>query len=150
MDRCSRSKMPGAVANSLTDIHNTMMKFPFVVNGNCIHKGFCVSPQVKTQRIQVRWAWRSCSGASCNYPSIMLHVVGNISHSTVKMCRSSIMHSLSHNSQIKCFQAYVHMGVFLFLAHGSRDQSFSAPFTYILYIRSNKTICKNVRINCHV
>jgi hypothetical protein len=33
-------KDAGEVADSLTDIHNAMVKYLFVVNSNCIHKGF--------------------------------------------------------------------------------------------------------------
>jgi hypothetical protein len=33
-------KDAGVVAGSLTGIHNAMMKFLFVVNRSCIHKGF--------------------------------------------------------------------------------------------------------------
>jgi hypothetical protein len=41
MDRRIRSKMPaGAVAESLTGIHNAMVKWLFVLNRSCIHKGF--------------------------------------------------------------------------------------------------------------
>jgi hypothetical protein len=37
----------GVVADSLTGIHNAMVKYPFVVNRSCIHKGFQAYPQVK-------------------------------------------------------------------------------------------------------
>jgi hypothetical protein len=60
----------GAVADSLTGIHSAMCLF--VVNRTCIHKGLQVSPQVNIQRMQVRRAWRPCSGSSSTYPSRML------------------------------------------------------------------------------
>jgi hypothetical protein len=44
----------GAVADSLTGIHNMMVKCLFVVNRSCIHEGVQVPPQVKIQRIQIR------------------------------------------------------------------------------------------------
>jgi hypothetical protein len=31
-----------------------------------------VSPQVKTQRVQIWWAWRPCSVSSCAYPLVMI------------------------------------------------------------------------------
>jgi hypothetical protein len=37
----------GVAADSLTDIHNGMVKCLFVVNSSCIHEGFYVSPRVK-------------------------------------------------------------------------------------------------------
>jgi hypothetical protein len=53
----SVQKDAGAIADSLTGVDNAM-KWPFVVNRSHIW----VSPQ----RIQVRWAWRPCSG-SCSH-----------------------------------------------------------------------------------
>jgi hypothetical protein len=73
-------KNDGLVAVSLTGIHNTMCLF--VVKRSFIDKGVYVSPQVKAQRIQVRRSWRPCSGSSCTYPSGMIRVFENISHST--------------------------------------------------------------------
>jgi hypothetical protein len=37
------------VADSLTGIHNAMVKCLFIVNRSCIYKSFLVSPQVKIQ-----------------------------------------------------------------------------------------------------
>jgi hypothetical protein len=49
------------------------------------------------------------------YPSILIRVTENISHSTAKMCRSTIMHvqhSFRCNSQTKCFRTHVDMDIF--------------------------------------
>jgi hypothetical protein len=40
----------GAVADSLTAIHNAMVKCLFIVKRSTIHKGVYVSPQVQIQR----------------------------------------------------------------------------------------------------
>jgi Zn-finger nucleic acid-binding protein len=85
-------KDAGAVADSLPGIHNTMLKCFFVVNRIWIHKGFNVSPQVKIQRIKIWRARRSCSGSSPTHTSVLICVTENISHSTAKMCRSTITH----------------------------------------------------------
>jgi hypothetical protein len=69
-------KDAGADADSLTGIHNAIVKCLFVVNRSCIHRGFCVSPQVKVQRIEIwRGAWRPCSGSSSTYPSVILYIM---------------------------------------------------------------------------
>jgi hypothetical protein len=72
----------GAGSDSLTSIHSAMKWF-FVVNRSCIHKGVQVSPRVNIHRIQI-WcgAWMPCSGSSCTYPSVMTGVAENISRST--------------------------------------------------------------------
>jgi hypothetical protein len=82
----------GIAADSLTGIHNAMVKHPFVVKRSWLHKGFHVSPQAKIQRIQIWQAWRPCSGSSSTCSSAIIDVIENISHSTDKMCRSTIMH----------------------------------------------------------
>jgi hypothetical protein len=59
--------------------------------------------------------WRSCSGSSSTYPLVMIGVIGNILHSTAKMCQSTIKHvpySFSRNSQIKCFLTHVDVDIF--------------------------------------
>jgi hypothetical protein len=84
-------KDAGVVADSLTGIHNAVVKCLFAFKWSYIHKGFQMSPQVKTQRIQIWRAWRPRSGSSSTYPSGMIGVVENISQNTVKMCRSTIM-----------------------------------------------------------
>jgi hypothetical protein len=38
--RLDTSHHAGAVADSLTGIHNAMVKWLFVLNKSCIHKGF--------------------------------------------------------------------------------------------------------------
>jgi hypothetical protein len=105
-------KDTGVLADILTGIHNTMVKCLFVVNRICLYKGFSVSPQVKIQRIQIWGAWRPCSGSSTTYPSVMIGVIENISHSAAKTCRSTIMHSFSYNSQVKCFRTHVDTDIF--------------------------------------
>jgi hypothetical protein len=82
-------KDAGAVADSLTRIHNAMVKCLFVVNRSCIHKGLHLFPQVKIQGIQTWRAWRPCSRSSSTYPSVMRGVTENISHSAALMCRST-------------------------------------------------------------
>jgi hypothetical protein len=87
----------------------------FIVSRSCIHEGIWVSSQVKIQRIQVRRAWRPCSGSSSTYLSVMIGVIENISRSTAEMCRSTIMHvqySFSCKSQSKCFRMHVDVGFF--------------------------------------
>jgi hypothetical protein len=42
----------------------------------------------------------SRSGSSSTYPSVMIGATENTSHCTAKMCRNTIMHSSSHNSEI--------------------------------------------------
>jgi hypothetical protein len=69
----------GVVADTLTGIQNAVVKCLFVVNRSCIRKGIQVPPQVKIQRIQIRQAWRPCSGSSSTYPSVKKGVVENIS-----------------------------------------------------------------------
>jgi hypothetical protein len=82
-------KDAGAVADSLTGIHNAMVKCLFVVNRSCIHKGLQLFLQVIIQGIQTWRAWRSCSGSSSTYPSVVRGVTENISHSAALMCRST-------------------------------------------------------------
>jgi hypothetical protein len=98
-------KDAGVVANSLTRIHNTTVKCIFFVNRSCLHKRFQAPPQLK---IQIwRGARRPCNGSSSTYPSVMIAVTENISHSAADMCRSTVMHvqcSFSHNSQMKYFR----------------------------------------------
>jgi hypothetical protein len=47
-------KDAGVVADSLTGIHNAMVKCLFVVNRNCILKRFLDVPTADIQRIEVR------------------------------------------------------------------------------------------------
>jgi hypothetical protein len=125
----------GVVADSLTGIHSTMVKCLFVVNRSYIHKGVQVCPQVKIQRIQIwRWAWRPCSGCSCTYPSVMIGVAENISHSTTKICRSTVMQSFSYNSQIVSGHMLI-WTFFLVLVCGTRALILSTSFNCTLYIK---------------
>jgi hypothetical protein len=66
----------------------------------------------RAQRIQIWRAWRPCSGSSSTNLSVMINVTENTSHSTAKMCRSTIIHYFSYNSQIKCFRKHVDMDMF--------------------------------------
>jgi hypothetical protein len=75
------------VADSLTGIHNAMVKHLFAINRSCVHRSVYVSPHLQVQRFEVRWAWRSCSGSASTYPSGGIGVIENISHSTDKLCR---------------------------------------------------------------
>jgi hypothetical protein len=67
-------------------------------------------------RIQIwRGAWRSCSGSSSTYPSVMIGVTENIFHSVAKMCKSTTTHaqySFSYNSQIKYCRTHADMDIF--------------------------------------
>jgi hypothetical protein len=83
----------GVVVDSLTGIYNVTVKSLFVVNRSCIHtQRFSGVPTVKIQRIQLWWAWRPCSGFSSTRTLVMTGVNENFSHSTAKLCRSTIMH----------------------------------------------------------
>jgi hypothetical protein len=112
-----------------------MVKCLFVVYSCCIHKGFLVSPQVKIQKIQIRWAWRPCSGSSSPSPSVMIGVIENISHSTAKMSGNWIGYDSIHSgiTQNKCFRTEVDMDNFSCFVCGTRARSFSPPFSYTLY-----------------
>jgi hypothetical protein len=83
-------KNAGVVSDSLTGIQSAMVRCLFVVNRSCIHKGIYVFPQTKIQVIQIWQAWRLCNGPSSTYPSVRIGVTDNISHSTARMCRSTI------------------------------------------------------------
>jgi hypothetical protein len=131
-------KDAGVVVDSLTGIRNAIVKRHFVVNRSCIHKGFSVSPQVKIQRIQIWRAWRPYSGSSCTHPSVMIGVIENIWHSAAKMCRSTIMHSFSYKSQMKCFRTHADIDIFLVLVRGTRAQNLSTTFCYTLYKKPSK------------
>jgi hypothetical protein len=87
-------KDAGAVTDSLTGIHNAIVKCLFIVNRSCIHKGFYVSLQVKIQRIQVWRAWRPCSGFSSTYPSVMIGVILRTSRiARLKCAGATAMHA---------------------------------------------------------
>jgi hypothetical protein len=138
-------KDAGAVVDSLIGIHSVMVKCLFVVNSSCVHKGVCVSPQVKLERIQMWRAWRPCSGPSSTYPSVMIGVIENISHSTAKICRSTIMHFFSYNLQIRCFRASIDMDILFLSWHMElvpsvcRHLSVTFCINIILYTVSQRT-----------
>jgi hypothetical protein len=69
-----------------------MVKCLFIVHRNCIHKDISVFSRVKMQRFQIWRAWKPCRGSSSTFPSVIICVTENISHSTSKMCRGDIMH----------------------------------------------------------
>jgi hypothetical protein len=126
--------------DSPTGIHDVMVKCLFVDNRSCMHKGFQVSPQVKIQRIQIWRVWRPCSGSSSTYPSVMIGVTKNISHSTAKMCSSTIMHSFSSNSQIKRFRTHVDVGIFWFGMRNSWPKHVCIFQLHLLYVIHGITI----------
>jgi hypothetical protein len=72
------------LADSLRDIHNAMMKCLFVFNSSCIHKGFFGVPIGKCSE--------DSSLGSVEAMHLFIGVIGNISHRTAKMFRSTIMH----------------------------------------------------------
>jgi hypothetical protein len=82
------------VAGSLTGIHKAMVKCLFIVNRTAYTRVSRCPHRQKSRGFKSLGAWRSCSGSSSTYPSVMIGVIENISHSTAKMCRSTIMHVL--------------------------------------------------------
>jgi hypothetical protein len=83
-------KDAGVVADSLTGIHSAMANCLFVVNRSYIHKGFYVSstginPEDSNLASVEVMQWVLL------YLSIG-HDIENISHSSAKTCRSTIVH----------------------------------------------------------
>jgi hypothetical protein len=76
-------KVSGLVENSLTGIHNAKVKCLFVVNRSCRHRGFCVSPHVKIQRIQI---WRGA------WSPLRIHPPRQVLLGTSRTARTTIMH----------------------------------------------------------
>jgi hypothetical protein len=74
-------KDAGAVADSLTGIHSSMVKCFFVVSRMCICKGSQFSENLK---IEIRRAWRPCSEFSSTYPHVIMDAIENIYYSTEK------------------------------------------------------------------
>jgi hypothetical protein len=62
------SKDAGAVADSLTGIHSAMVK----CQQELLTQEYLDVPTGKTLRIQIRRAWRPCSGSSSTYPPVMI------------------------------------------------------------------------------
>jgi hypothetical protein len=87
--------MPGAgvVADSLTRIHNAIVKYLLAVNRSCIEKFLDVQP---------------CSESFFTYPSFMISVKENISHSKAKISDKWI----SHNSSLSAITKKI-----MFLGH---------------------------------
>jgi hypothetical protein len=72
----------GVVADSLTGIHDALVKCRLVANTSCIHKGFQASLQAKIKRIEIWRGWRPTSVSFSTCPSVMIGVTENFSHST--------------------------------------------------------------------
>jgi hypothetical protein len=127
----------GVVADSLTGNHNSMSKCLFVINRSFSGMGIQVPPPVNIQRIQIWRAWKSCSGSSSTYPSVMIGVVENISHGAAKMTdnwidHDSILSAIAHKLNIS-IQMLIRI-FFLLLVCGTRAQNLSATFSYTLYM----------------
>jgi hypothetical protein len=75
------------VADSLRGIHNVTVKFLFIANRNSIGVSTGTNPEdLNLESVEViQWA-------SSTYPSVLIGVIENISHSAAKICRSIIMH----------------------------------------------------------
>jgi hypothetical protein len=78
---------------------------PLPGNGHMRHNIMYVEPRkrhLKIQRIQVRRAWRPCSGSSSAYPSTMTCVIENISHTTPKCAGapSRILPTIAHKLNV--------------------------------------------------
>jgi hypothetical protein len=84
-------KHASVVADSLTAIHNAMAKCLFVVNRICIH-GYLSAPTGKNPEDSNLASVEAMQWASSTYPSVMVGVIENISHSNAKMCRGTTMH----------------------------------------------------------
>jgi hypothetical protein len=78
--------------------------------GAAYTQGVQVSLRLNIQRSEVRWTWRPCTKSSSTYPSGMKRCQW---HSTAEVCRSTIMHFFSCNSQIKCFLTHYWATLFL-------------------------------------
>jgi hypothetical protein len=86
------------VADSLTGIHSALQKCLFVVNRRCIKRVLGV-PTGKHSDDSNLGNVEAMQWVLLYYPSLMVGVTENISHSADKMCRSAIMHvphSCSH------------------------------------------------------
>jgi hypothetical protein len=59
--------------DSLTGIHNAMVKCLFIVSSMCIHKCLKMS-NVKIKRVEVRRTWRPCSGSASTYRCCREHL----------------------------------------------------------------------------
>jgi hypothetical protein len=70
------------VSDSLTGIHNATVKFLFIVNRSCIHKGFRVATGKNPEDSNLA----SVEAMQCVHAGVNLHgVIENISHNTAKM-----------------------------------------------------------------
>jgi hypothetical protein len=46
------------------------------------------------------------------YPSAIIGVTENVSHSTAEKCQITVVHSFSCNAQIKCFRTHLDLDMF--------------------------------------
>jgi hypothetical protein len=87
-----------------------------------------------SRALQLQWDWYNhCAEIRCKdtTPSVMIAVTENISHSTAKMWRSTMMQSFSCNSQIKCSRTHVHMDIFSY--SGMRNSCLKFVHTFQLH-----------------
>jgi hypothetical protein len=122
-------KDAGVVSDSLT------VKCLFVVSRCCVHKGLLGVPTGRNQEDSnleaVQWVLLYL---------VMLGVAENTWHSRAKMCRSTIMHSFSYNSQTNVSR---HMLLWtLFFCMWKLCPNVAAPFTYTLCSLSYCSIVK--------
>jgi hypothetical protein len=84
----------GAVVDSPTGIHTAIVKCLFVVNRSCIHKGFRCTHRCKSRGFKSGERGGNAVGTLSTSTSVTTGVTENISHSTAKMCRSTVIHAL--------------------------------------------------------
>jgi hypothetical protein len=73
----------------------------------------------------------------CTSPLVIIGVIENISHSSPKMCQSTILHSE--------LLGFLTLSIFLVLVCGTHAESLSAPFRYIMYREMHKRIISSVK-----
>jgi hypothetical protein len=99
MDRRIPSEMAGQLRIVLTDIRNAMVKC-LSFNRSYIPKRFFSVPTGKNSENSNLGSVEACSGPFSTCLSVMIGVAEIISRSAAKMCRSTVMHSFGHNSQM--------------------------------------------------
>jgi hypothetical protein len=101
----------GLAADSLTGIHNTMVS-AYLLSTGAAHTRGCRCLKGKKPEDSNLASLEAMQFFSYVYPSVTKGVTENVSHSTVTMCRCTIKHSFSCNSQIKCFRTRVDTDIF--------------------------------------
>jgi hypothetical protein len=83
---------PKQLVDNLTCINNALVNWLFTVNRNCIHKGFLGVPTGKNPEDSNLANIEAMKWSSSVYPSFMIGVIENISHSTAELCHSEILY----------------------------------------------------------